>query len=68
LAVLGNEEFEISIAGEIVVNEKYDFYTYEAKYLDEHSIFCQIPAEIPDDVFRNIQEIARRACVAVNVK
>lgn len=68
LAVLGDEEFEISIAGEIVVNDKYDFYTYEAKYMDENSISCQIPARMPDDVFRNMQEIARRACIAVNVK
>lgn len=44
VAVLGNDAPEASLAGEIVPT--HDFYSYEAKYLDEHGAHLKIPAEL----------------------
>lgn len=44
VAVLGNEEPLASIPGEIVPAE--DFYSYEAKYLDENGAALVIPARL----------------------
>jgi len=47
VAVLGNDEPEASIPGEIVPAE--DFYSYEAKYLDEHGAALAIPARVTEE-------------------
>lgn len=46
VAVLGNDEPEASIPGEIIPAE--DFYSYEAKYLDEHGAALAIPARVTE--------------------
>jgi D-alanine-D-alanine ligase len=57
-SVLGNEEPEASIAGEIVPTR--EFYDYTAKYLDSGSRLL-IPAPIDKVQLRLVQEIAVRA-------
>ncbi len=57
-SVLGNENPITSIPGEIIVRS--EFYSYEAKYIDEHGAFLEIPAKIPDEIMKAIQEYARR--------
>ena len=44
-AVLGNEKPAASVPGEIIVH--HDFYSYEAKYLDENGASLEIPAKLP---------------------
>jgi len=58
-AVLGNEDPIASIPGDIVV--KADFYSYEAKYLDENGAVLSIPTTIPKDLSQKVQELAIRA-------
>lgn len=55
-AVLGNEKPIVSVLGEIVVH--HDFYSYEAKYLDPNGASLKIPAKLPKNVARKIQELA----------
>ncbi|OQB18243.1 MAG: D-alanine--D-alanine ligase A [Parcubacteria group bacterium ADurb.Bin192] len=55
-AVLGNEQPLVSIPGEVVPT--HDFYSYEAKYLDENGAVLKIPADIPDQVAQRIQKLA----------
>ena len=43
-AVLGNENPEATITGEIIPS--HEFYSYEAKYIDPHGAIPKIPAEI----------------------
>lgn len=43
-SVLGNDEPQASIIGEIVTSD--GFYSYERKYLDEHGALLKIPAEL----------------------
>jgi D-alanine-D-alanine ligase len=62
-AVLGNDNPKASVIGEITYNS--DFYDYETKYTDgKASLF--IPAEIPDAIAAQIQEMSIRAFQAVD--
>ena len=55
-AVLGNDKPMASVPGEVIV--KADFYSYDAKYIDEHGAVIKIPADMPKAVAKKIQAIA----------
>jgi len=53
LAVLGGSPPIVSVAGEIIVAHADGFYSYEAKYLDEHGARLEMPAKLsPADLAR----------------
>ena len=54
-SVLGNDNPIASLPGEIVVNR--DFYSYDAKYLDDQGSRLEIPAKLPQSVIKEIREI-----------
>lgn len=62
-AVLGNDNPQASVVGEISFNS--DFYDYETKYT-EGLAQLQIPALIPDSVANKIQEMSIEAFAAVD--
>lgn len=55
-AVLGNEEPIASVPGEVI--PAHDFYSYNAKYLDEKGAALQIPAKLDEAVTKQVQELA----------
>lgn len=55
-SVLGNDNPKASVLGEIIPH--HEFYSYEAKYIDENGAGLKIPADIPDDTTKQIQDIA----------
>ena len=55
-AVLGNEQPRASLPGEIIPQR--DFYSYEAKYLDQEGAILKAPAELPDEVVKEVQTLA----------
>jgi len=55
-AVLGNEEPIASVPGEIIPT--HEFYSYDAKYLDENGAALQIPAKLDEETEKRIQELA----------
>jgi len=57
-SVLGNQQPIASVVGEIVAS--HEFYSYEAKYIDDHGAALVIPAEIPEDVSDRIRQLAIR--------
>ena len=57
-AVLGNRNPIASVVGEIIPG--HEFYSYEAKYIDEHGAALEIPADIPDAVGEDIRTLAIR--------
>ena len=59
LSVLGNESPEASVPGEIA--PRHDFYSYEAKYLDEGGADLLIPADLDAETTRRARELAVRA-------
>ena len=65
LSVLGNDNPQVSVPGEIVPSK--EFYDYEAKYLDTGSKII-VPAELKASVVAKLQEYARRAFLAVEAK
>jgi D-alanine-D-alanine ligase len=64
ISVLGNEDPEVSVPGEIVV-KKNDFYDYEAKYV-EGGMDLLVPAPIPDETAQEIRRVARTAFEAID--
>ncbi len=63
VSVLGNDQPQASIPGEVVPGE--DFYTYSAKYLSDNSKLI-IPAELPASKAAEIQQIAVAAYRAID--
>ena len=57
-SVLGNEEPIASAAGE--VKSTHEFYSYDAKYLDENGAVLEIPARIPEETARRLGDLAVR--------
>jgi len=64
VAVLGNDDPVASIAGEVV--PRHEFYSYEAKYLDEHGAQLLIPATVPEDLMEEVQRLAVGAFQALD--
>ena len=59
-SVLGNEQPMASIPGEILVGGAHEFYTYEAKYLDERGAELAIPARLEPAMIEEIRGLAVR--------
>ncbi|MEK7545713.1 MAG: D-alanine--D-alanine ligase family protein [Patescibacteria group bacterium] len=56
VSVLGNETPEASVPGEVIPH--HEFYSYEAKYLDEDGAGLAIPADIPAAAMRKVRALA----------
>ncbi|MFQ6023177.1 MAG: D-alanine--D-alanine ligase, partial [Acidiferrobacterales bacterium] len=62
-SVLGNEDPIASVPGEVVPT--HAFYSYDAKYIDEKGAELRIPAELSEDVVKEVQELAIKAFKAL---
>jgi D-alanine-D-alanine ligase len=62
-AVLGNDDPQVSVAGEIIPSR--EFYDYESKYLDEGSRTL-IPADLPETLAAEVRQLARNAFLAID--
>jgi len=56
VSVLGNEHPIASIPGEII--PQHEFYSYDAKYIDEKGAILKIPAELPENLSQKIRKLA----------
>ncbi|MGH8238646.1 MAG: D-alanine--D-alanine ligase family protein [Steroidobacteraceae bacterium] len=61
LAVLGGRPPAVSAAGEIIVEHPDGFYSYDAKYIDEHGARLELPAPISPDQQAQAQALALHA-------
>jgi D-alanine-D-alanine ligase len=57
-SVLGNENPIASLPGEIIT--PHDFYSYDAKYLDEKGAQLVVPAALPKNIVKAVQKLALR--------
>ncbi len=55
-AVLGNNDPQASLPGEVIPT--HEFYSYEAKYIDEHGARFEIPARLTAETIARVQELA----------
>lgn len=60
-AVIGNRDPRATLAGEIVINPQYEFYTYKAKYLDPLAVELKVPADLSDEIQHKIQSYSIQA-------
>jgi len=67
LAVLGNDEPIVSIAGEIMPDIKHEFYSYESKYT-EWWAELMIPANISAEQLWELQWMAKKAFQAIGAR
>jgi D-alanine-D-alanine ligase len=63
VSVLGNEDPETSVCGEVLPSR--EFYSYESKYVDGTSGLI-IPSQLPNEVTEKIREYAVRAYKAID--
>jgi D-alanine-D-alanine ligase len=63
-SVLGNNKPIASVIGEI--RSSHDFYSYEAKYIDEKGAVLEIPAALPIEVAENARNLAIRTFRALS--
>jgi len=63
-SVLGTDDPQVSVPGEI--RPKYEFYSYEAKYIDSDGAELIIPAEIEESAAEEMRSIAKNAYMALN--
>lgn len=58
-SVLGNDDPQASLPGEVVTDHAHhSFYSYEAKYLDEHGAALIIPAKLSKAQIKQVQAMA----------
>lgn len=63
-SVLGNEEPIASLPGEVIA--RHEFYSYEAKYLDDQGAEIVIPAELSADLIKKVQALAIKTFRVLN--
>ena len=63
-AVLGNKELLASVPGEVM--PQHEFYSYEAKYLDENGARLSIPAELTEKQAAEVKAMAIKTFKALN--
>jgi D-alanine-D-alanine ligase len=66
-AVLGNDQPEASMPGEIVVTHADGFYSYAAKYVDPDGAHIEIPAQLPDAAIARVRELSLQAFTALEL-
>ncbi len=64
-AILGNTPPEASNPGEIVINKKYEFYTFDAKYVDPEAVRIDVPADLNKKTADKIREVCVKAYQAL---
>lgn len=64
-AILGNAPAEASYPGEIVISSNYEFYTFDAKYVDPDAVRIDVPATIEKDIAEKIRVVSVQAYQAL---
>lgn len=65
-SVLGNDEPIASVVGKVI--SRHEFYSYEAKYLDENGASLEIPAKIPEELADQVKKLAIKVFKALECK
>ncbi len=63
-SVLGNDDPIVSIPGEII--PRHEFYSYEAKYIDENGAILEIPARLSEEEIAGFRNTAKKVFEALS--
>ena len=61
VAVLDGNPIFTSVASEIVPSKKHEFYSYDAKYLDQDGASVELPAKLSPQEMQEVQRLAALA-------
>jgi D-alanine-D-alanine ligase len=67
-SVLGNDDPQASLPGELIVEHGHDFYNYDSKYLDPDGASFKIPADLPSTVSDRIRGMSIAAFKALSLR
>ena len=65
-AILGNNPPEASYPGEIVISKNYEFYTFDAKYVDPEAVQIHVPAKLTKAIAEKIRAVSVKAYQALH--
>lgn len=65
-ALLGNSPAQASNPGEIVISKEYEFYTFDAKYVDAKAVDIKVPAVLEKSIIKKIREVSVQAYQALH--
>ncbi|MBX2894468.1 MAG: D-alanine--D-alanine ligase [Cyclobacteriaceae bacterium] len=65
-AILGNDPAEASLPGEIIISKHYEFYTFDAKYVDGDAVAIEVPAKLDTTIAERIRQVSIKAYQALN--
>ena len=66
-AVLGNDDPQASLPGEIIVTHRDGFYSYDAKYLDPEGATSKIPADLSPEMTERVRRLSIEAFRALDL-
>ena len=64
-AILGNAPAQASLPGEIIISSKYEFYTFDAKYVDGEAVKIEVPAKLDEKTSEAIRQHSLKAYQAL---
>ena len=64
-AILGNTPAQASLPGEIIISSKYEFYTFDAKYVDGEAVKIDVPAKLEAGIAEVIRQHSLKAYQAL---
>ena len=67
-SVLGNDDPQASLPGELVVEHGHDFYNYDSKYLDPDGASFKIPADLPSMIIDQIRTLSIATFKALSLR
>ena len=67
-AVLGNDDPQASVVGEVMVHRRHRFYSYESKYVDPRGAEVKIPADLPQPLSDRIRKLSAAAFKALGLR
>jgi D-alanine-D-alanine ligase len=65
-AILGNTPPAASLPGEIIINPKYEFYTFDAKYVDGEAVKIEVPAKLDKAIAEEIRDLSIKTYKALH--
>lgn len=60
-AILGNYPPQASMPGEIIIAKEYEFYTFDAKYVDPNAVKIEVPAALDAQTAERIRTLSLSA-------
>ena len=65
-AILGNTPPQASLPGEIIISSNYEFYTFDAKYVDGAAVKIEVPAKLDSQSSEKIRDLSIKAFQALS--